>query len=143
MSNSTVVASSEYSVPSYTSLPTPAGSNGGIYNAGFVTGQNSAASQHALIQATTGGKKRHFKGGQQIAVPAVSVAYADGGLTQGLVANMTKVTATQVTDAKYDNKVSMGGRGKRSRSRRSKRSCRRKGSRKRNKSKRRISRRHR
>ncbi len=150
MSNSTVVSSLEYGVTQYQPLPTPPGSNGGIYNAGFVTGQNSAASQHALIQATTGGKKRHFKGGDgKIAVPTVHVAYADGGKTAGLVADMTSVSATQTAQSQYDNQITKGGRSrskrsKRSkRSRRGKRSCRRKGSRKRNKSKRRISRRHR
>jgi hypothetical protein len=147
MSNSTVVPSSEYGVTQYQSLMMPAGSNGGIYNAGFVTGQNSAASQHALIQATTGGKKRRFKGGDgQIAVPAVSVAYADGGKTAELVAGMTSVSATQYAQAKYDSGVTKGGkRNKRSckRSRRNKSCKKRKGSRKGNKSKRRISRRHR
>ena len=63
MSNSTVVPSSEYGVTQYQPLATAPGSNGGIYSSGFVTGQNSAASQHALINATKGGKKRHFKGG--------------------------------------------------------------------------------
>ena len=115
MSNSTVVASSEYSVPQFESLPTPAGSNGGVYNAGFVTGQNSAASQNSLINATKGGKKRRFIGGVgEIAVPAVPVAYNDGGQTQGLVANMTNVTATQNAQSQYDSKVTIKG-GKRSR----------------------------
>ena len=151
MSNSTVVSSSEYNVPQYSSLQMPTGSNGGIYSAGIVTAQNSAANQNALINATKGGKKRYFKGGAElIAVPAVSVAYADGGQTQSLVANMTKLTATQTTNAKYDSGVTKGGRGKRDkRSRRCKRTCKkgcksRKGSKsKRSKrSKRRISRRH-
>jgi hypothetical protein len=147
MANSTVVPSSEYGVTQYQPLATPAGSNGGIYNAGFVTGQNSADSQNALINATKGGKKRRFKGGAgQIAVPAVPVAYADGGQIQGLVAGLTTVSATQQAQAKYDNDVTKTG-GSRRRSKRNKgckRSCkRRKGSRKRNKSKRRISRHHR
>jgi len=148
MSNSTVAPSSEYGVTQYQPLATPSGSNGGVYNAGLVTGQNSAASQNALINATKGGKKRRFKGGNgQIAVPAVSVAYADGGQTQQLVAGMTTVSATQNAQAKYDSQITKGGRSRGKRSRRSKtckRSCRRrKGSRKRNKSKRRISRHHR
>jgi len=149
MSNSTVVPSSEYGVTQYQSLMMPAGSNGGLYSAGLVSGQNSAASQNELMNATKGGKKRRFKGGNgQIAVPAVSVAYADGGQTQRLVAGMTTVSATQTAQAKYDSQITKGGRSrsKRSRSKRTrscKRSCRRKGSRKRNKSKRRISRHHR
>lgn len=147
MSNSTVVASSNYGVTQYQPLPTPAGSNGGIYSAGVVTGQNSASSQNALINATKGGKRR-FKGGDgKIAVPTVPVAYNDHGKTQGLVANMTTVSATQHANSQYDNQVQVtktGGRSRGSkRSRNGKRSCRRKGSRKRNKSKRRISRRHR
>ena len=149
MSNSTVVASSEYNVTQYKPLPTPPGSNGGIYNAGFVTGQNSAANQNALINATKGGKKRRFIGGVgEIAVPTVPVAYADGGQTQGLVAGMTTVSATQNAQAQYDNKVTKGGRKSRrgtKGSRRGTKGSRRgtKGSRKGNKSKRRISRRHR
>jgi hypothetical protein len=131
MSNSTVVPSSEYGVTQYQPLATPSGSNGGVYNAGLVTGQNSAASQNALINATKGGKKRRFKGGNgQIAVPAVSVSYADGGQTQQLVANMTTVSATQNAQAKYDSQITkIGGnrsRGKRSRrSKTCKKSCRR------------------
>ncbi len=35
MSNSTVVPSSEYGVTPFSPLATPAGSNGGIYNAGL------------------------------------------------------------------------------------------------------------
>jgi hypothetical protein len=146
MSNSTVVPSSEYGVTQYQSLMMPAGSNGGLYSAGLVSGQNSAASQNALINATKGGKKRRFMGGAQlIAVPAVSVAYADGGKTAGLVADMTKLTSTQNAQAQYDNKVTINGGGKGSKRNRScKRSyTRRKGSRKGKKSKRRISRRHR
>ncbi len=90
-------------------------------------------------------------GAGELAVPAVPVAYNDGGQTQRLVADMTILSSTQNAQAQYDNKVTI--KGGRRRSKRSS-SCRRrkgsrKGSRKGNRSKRskrskrRISRRHR
>ena len=99
------------SLTEYTPLPT--NGNGGIYDSGFVTAQQNAAAQNALIQSTTGGKKKHYNHvGGGISVAAIPVPYNDGGSTQGLVTELTKLNANQQTQAAYDSKVTRGGKSK-------------------------------
>jgi hypothetical protein len=99
------------SLSQYKPLPTPPESNGSIYNAGYIIGQQNASNQNALIQTTSGGKKRrYFKGGNgQILVQPVPVAYNDGGVTQNLVTDLTKINATVQAQSKYDGNVTKGG----------------------------------
>jgi len=99
------------SLSQYKPLPTPPESNGSIYNAGYIIGQQNAANQNALIQTTSGGKKRrYFKGGNgQIPVQPVPVAYNDGGVTQNLVTDLTRINATTQAQSKYDGNVTKGG----------------------------------
>jgi hypothetical protein len=111
------------SLSQYKPLPTPSESNGSIYNAGYIIGQQNALNQNALIQTTSGGKKRsYFKGGNgQIPVQPVPVAYNDGGVTQTLVTDLTKINATTQAQAKYDGNVTKGGNKTRRRHKKNKR----------------------
>jgi hypothetical protein len=99
--------------------PLSTAGNGSIYNSGFATSQDNAASQAALINASKGGKKKYYNavgGAETIQVQPVHVAYADGGQTNALVTGMTRLNATQQSQSALDSNVSKTGgrRGRRS-----------------------------
>ena len=109
------------SLQEYTPLSTAG--NGSIYNSGFATSQDNAASQAALINASKGGKKKYYNavggGTETIQVKPVHVAYADGGQTNALVTNMTRLNANQQSQSALDSNVSKTGGRRSKRNRRS------------------------